>query len=118
MVPRCCLRSVKLGDEVTATTSANAASGSCVANVKPIICQTGCNGWAYDKCKFQNVEQDPLLPDNLAALILANYCAAIAAGWEDEVANIVASANVMAVLLNALELSSEGESSMIPTWPT
>lgn len=107
MFPRYCLKPMKLGDEVTVTTSGNAASNSHMAHVKPIICQTRCNGWVYNKCKRRNVEQDSLLPNDLAALVVANYHAAITAGWKDKAANIVAPAHVMAVLLGALEPSGE-----------
>lgn len=87
--------------------SANAASGSCITDVKPIICKYHREGWVYNNQEFDDVEQDSLTPDDLAALVLANYHAAVAAGWEDKAVNIAASAYIMAVLLGALKSSGE-----------
>lgn len=43
-------------------------------------------------------------PDELTLLILAKYCAAIPAGWEECNAKLVASTHIMAALLGGLEV--------------
>lgn len=90
----------------------NGIAGIRVGRCEPIIISDNWDAYTYQNQSMGNPMQDTLTSEQLGLIKIANYRAAVAAGWEDRYVNLVASTHIMAVFLGALE--SEGEQVFCP----
>lgn len=106
-VPRSCIKGATAGQGVQLDSIANGPSGCRVGRCDPVVISDKWTKYKYRGAEIPRPTQAGLTSAELGLLAIANFRAAVAAGWEERHASLVASAHVMAFLLGVLE--SEGE---------
>ena len=85
----------------------NAASDTRIAECECIIIGPTRSDIEYQNVVYDHASQDQLTVDDVTLLVVANVRAALAAGWEDKDAELVACTHIMAFLLGAMDNGGE-----------
>ena len=101
--PRSCLLDITCQDGSKLTNISNGLSDCRIGRCELVVISDKWGTYTYNDKVLVGLQQGTLSSDKLGLLAVANYRAAVAAGWEERNTDLVASAHIMAFLLGALE---------------
>ena len=110
-VPERVLKTVRLGGEegTTIQKAKNTPSGKRLAapDIIRVVREEGKYTYTYRGIAHDVMRQAKLDAEDIASLVVTDYCACIEAGWDEAESELIVSAHVMAILVGAVDAGGE-----------